>query len=108
MNEDLSNTLKEIADIGQQIAKLTEKSKEHRLSLGAYYDSLDKMTDRETAVVFLRGCSRLAFIKPVRKDGDSGKAVDYTVTFGACTIAYQERDDDEIEPDVHMLPDDDD
>lgn len=87
MNKLLADSLDEIADIGRQIAALTQRSKDLRIDLQSYYQSLSKLHDGETGIVYLKYVGRVAFIKPVRKDGDEGKIIDFTVTFADCVAA---------------------
>lgn len=88
----LKDTLTEIADIGCQIAKLSERSKELRMSLMAYHKSLPKSYQSATVAQVVVG-NRMYQIKPVTKleeIGTGSKLIDVMVTFDEVFLATDE------------------
>ena len=89
---NLKDTLTEIVEIGVQIARLSERSKELRMSLMSYHTSLPKSHTRPTVAQVLVG-TRLFAILPTTKLADmdpSSKVIDVTVTFDDVFIATDE------------------
>lgn len=89
---NIKDTLTEIADIGEQITKLSARSKELRMSLVPYHASLPK-SHRSNSVAQVLVGQRLYHIEPVTKlkDMDTRSTViDVNVTFDEVYLATDE------------------
>jgi hypothetical protein len=84
----MKETLSEIADIGVEITRLSERSKKLRISLMQYHESLPKSQASALTAQVVVG-TRLYHITPVTKlEGmdTRSKLIDVTVTFGEVHI----------------------